>query len=361
MDYFLNTGKGLDAASVAFDAGVYHGTFAVLGDSTLDLLRNQLDFFVQDGIRVMPNLKATIGLRFALNHLPSSSDGSFEQDYNEAVQQLISEQVNMECERSEGDSPGCTVVGAVSKAFPPAFFDAFGVSSFTVDGRLGLAWSPGGSRKTSIRAGWGIYTGQFPAIIVDEVRNVFPRRVSMSYQLFPFNPEVLQGDLGLRPENISLQNLAEWMFSVGNRSWPWSWDLDVSEPGNLKIPRSMQFAATVEREILRGTVASVGYVGTFADNLLRANRRLEVVVPVNQFEEVLEPARPFLPREPEDVRLSRSTLESTASSSYHSLQADIRGTHQQLGLTYGAAFTWSHSIDDASDFFDLAGGPALPN
>ena len=106
----------------------------------------------------------------------------------------------------------------------------------------------------------------------------------------------------------------------------------------------MQFTATMEREIFRGTIASVGYVGTLADNLLRANRRRDD----------LDLSRLT------DVRLSRNTLESDASSSYHSLQADIRGAQQRLGLTYGAAFTWSHSIDDASDFFAIAGSPALP-
>ena len=121
MDYFLNAGKGLDDAAgsssglavsknhipadpAAFDNGVYHRTFAIQGDSTLGLIRNQLDFFVQDNIRVTPNLRATIGLRFALNQLPSSTDGRFEEDYSAVAQQLASENANIRCEEDRSPS-----------------------------------------------------------------------------------------------------------------------------------------------------------------------------------------------------------------------------------------------------------------
>ncbi len=41
------------------------------------------------------------------------------------------------------------------------------------------------------------------------------------------------------------------------------------------------------------------------------------------------------------------SLENTAVSNYHSLQATVRRTHGDL--TLGATYTWSHGLDDASD------------
>jgi hypothetical protein len=57
--------------------------------------------------------------------------------------------------------------------------------------------------------------------------------------------------------------------------------------------------------------------------------------------------------------LARELYEGTANSSYHSFQAQVqkRGGSR---LLYGAAFTWAHAIDDASDFFDSVGVAALP-
>jgi hypothetical protein len=56
--------------------------------------------------------------------------------------------------------------------------------------------------------------------------------------------------------------------------------------------------------------------------------------------------------------LARLLYEDTSNSAYHSLQAQLRVRSGNSLL--GFAFTWSHSVDDASDFFDTAGVFALP-
>jgi len=56
-------------------------------------------------------------------------------------------------------------------------------------------------------------------------------------------------------------------------------------------------------------------------------------------------------------RLLASVRERTESSGGYAFNLK---TAVALGLQFGAAFTFSHSIDDASDFFDNASGPALP-
>ena len=52
-------------------------------------------------------------------------------------------------------------------------------------------------------------------------------------------------------------------------------------------------------------------------------------------------------------------LESRANSNYNALQVRVQ---QRLfhGLTSLASYTWSKSIDDASNFFSSAGDPNFP-
>jgi hypothetical protein len=52
-------------------------------------------------------------------------------------------------------------------------------------------------------------------------------------------------------------------------------------------------------------------------------------------------------------------FETSAGSRYDALQLEAQGRFRRE-LQYRAAYTFSHSNDDVSDVFDLAGAPALP-
>jgi len=72
----------------------------------------------------------------------------------------------------------------------------------------------------------------------------------------------------------------------------------------------------------------------------------------------LPPGLPFVPRpnpQFDDIDL----LESRANSNYHSLQARFQQRLSQ-GLAALVSYTWSKSIDDASNFFSSAGDPNFP-
>src|SRR4030095_9690059 len=72
----------------------------------------------------------------------------------------------------------------------------------------------------------------------------------------------------------------------------------------------------------------------------------------------LPPGLPVVPR-PDPRFDDIDLLESRASSNYHSLQTRFQ---QRLshGLTTLISYTWSKSIDDASNFFSSAGDPNFP-
>jgi hypothetical protein len=58
--------------------------------------------------------------------------------------------------------------------------------------------------------------------------------------------------------------------------------------------------------------------------------------------------------------IARTFFESSAHSTYNSLQVEFRKRYGKGRLMFGSTFTYSHSIDDASDFLDTAGAFALP-
>ncbi|HEU4768733.1 MAG TPA: hypothetical protein VFS77_15225, partial [Pyrinomonadaceae bacterium] len=108
----------------------------------------------------------------------------------------------------------------------------------------------------------------------------------------------------------------------------------------------------IEREIGNSSVLEVAYVGSKGTKLLTARD-------INQPQpQVLPPGLPFVPR-PDPRFDDIDLLESRGNSNYNALQARFQ---QRLyhGLTSLVSYTWSKSIDDASNFFSSAGDPNFP-
>ncbi len=106
----------------------------------------------------------------------------------------------------------------------------------------------------------------------------------------------------------------------------------------LKSPKVVQWNATVERNFGMGQTVSLGYVGTRGTQLLRTT------------------AQPSFYGDYEMLRLATNG----ADSDYHGLQAQVR-RRLARNLQIMAAYTWSHSIDSASNdagmgFATLFGG-----
>lgn len=142
----------------------------------------------------------------------------------------------------------------------------------------------------------------------------------------------------------------------------------------LRAPYAFHYGLTVEHQFRDDMMVSAAYVGTRGLGLLRLSTpdrglnfsRFAGPVGVGR----LTPASPFphftgqiLPPQDDIISgaftIARTLFESSAQSTYHSLQLEFRKRYQ-TGLLVGSAFTYSHAIDDASDFFDNAGAFALP-
>jgi len=153
--------------------------------------------------------------------------------------------------------------------------------------------------------------------------------------------------------------------------------LDLVLPAkNLKSPYSQHYALTIEHEFFKDYLGAVSYVGTRGVKLLRVstpdrglNRSFIDFASVRPLGDRSQAAAfPFFTGDmfsPQDAEvlasaftLARTLFESSAASSFHSLQVEVRKRYSH-GSQFGVAYTYSHAIDDASDFFDTAGGFAL--
>lgn len=178
--------------------------------------------------------------------------------------------------------------------------------------RLGLAWQAPGA--VVVRAGAGIYydSGLGSAI------NPFNGAPFNSWQV---------GTVGAQTQSHSKPRAAA--FESG--------PMQVEPLKPLKLPRTTQWKASLERQVSGGT-ASMAYVGSSGANLL--HREAGIAPDSGLFWYIL--------------------AKTEGRSSYHSLQTRYSGRILP-GLFGLAAYTWSHSIDDGSqDSAVLLARPEAP-
>jgi hypothetical protein len=378
---------GSDFASVGAPTGFFQ-TLALVPDSTIGLRHWQLDFFAADEIRLRSDFTLTIGARYQYNTVPGEVNRRIEATFTSPqVTRLIEEERRL----TNGISGFDRFLAGRTKIFNE--------DRNNIAPHLAFAWDPFGRGDTSIRGGYGVYYDQIPGAITSHSRSVFPSFLTInlaglvdpmnptSTDFFAFNPssQAARGTLNTYdPRRFGsdlvafLLRLNEFTASAnqgGSRTFPGGPGF-VLPAADLQTPYSQHWALTVEREFKRNYLLSLAYVGTRGVHLLRfatpnlglnaitvvtgaRDKGFETafqgfaVAPAQQTASGLKFERPF------PLLGSFTSIESDANSTYHSLQAEFnkRLSH---GIQLTTAYTWSHAIDEVSDLFDLAAGPALP-
>ncbi len=195
--------------------------------------------------------------------------------------------------------------------------------------RVSIALRPPATDRLVVRAGWGVYYN-FSDLATGQGIYFNP----------PFFNSLLFFPSQLAPLTI-------------NQPWPEGQAAPLppsvtTYDQNLRTSYAQQWNFTVQSELFKDTVLSIGYNGTRGTKLVGARD-------INQAHP--SPAQPNYRPLPtfSDINLIASGFDSV----YHSLQAQFQ-CRLQSGLTGLFSYTWAKSIDNASNFFASAGDANYP-
>jgi hypothetical protein len=277
-------------------------------DNPQQIRTESYNFFINDSFRVTPRLTLVGGLRYEYNSPPVDEDDR------------------------------ATVFDVATRSLVPVGTNGVPRSGFEPDRnnfapRVGFAWTIGDDQATVLRGGYGVYYDQSPLAPAEAL-----------YFNSPFFDNNIFFSLPGLP--LTLDNPFPSFFPL---PLP---DSALAIQRDLRTGYMQHWNFNIERQIGERGVLEVAYVGSKGTKLLTARD-------INQPQpSALPPGLPFVPRpDPrfDDINL----LESRATSNYNALQARFQ---QRLarGFTALASYTWSKSIDDASNFFSSAGDPNFP-
>ena len=277
-------------------------------DNPQQIRTGSYNFFINDSYRVRPRLTLNAGLRYEYNSPPVDAEDRAN-IYDVVTRNLVPVGTN----------------GVPRSGFEPDR------NNFAP--RVGFAWTIGDDEKTVLRGGYGIYYDQSPLAPAEAL--YFNSPFFDNNIFFPFP--------GL-PLTLSNPFPAFFPFPLP--------DSALAIQRDLRTGYMQHWNFNVERQFGDKTVVEVAYVGSKGTKLLTARD-------INQPQpSVLPPGLPFVPR-PDPRFDDIDLLESRANSNYNALQMRFQ---QRLtrGFSALASYTWSKSIDDASNFFSSAGDPNFP-
>jgi Carboxypeptidase regulatory-like domain/TonB dependent receptor len=321
VDQFFDAGyRGrLDFGSLEdFLSGTLSGGRAARGNSNRFTFQNSHAGYLQDTFRWRPDFTVNLGLRWDYfgvidekNHLLSNFDPVH----------------------------GLVQVGS------PGLLRLYDRDWNNFSPRLGLAWNVHGNGKTVVRAGWGLFYDAFS-------QDFFAGQLPFN----TFNPGPAFNPVGPSPILFSFSTVDTIQNNVPIFTDFLDSDVFAVDP-NLRTPYVQNYNLNIQRELFKNGVLEVGYVGSHGTRLFRYR---DINQPVNPSVSSARPFDngPFAPSGGTFFYVNQ--LETTAISNYNALQTSfsVRDRH---GFTIQANYTWSHSIDNASDGQDYVANATQPD
>ena len=370
------------------------------GSAQGENIRNTgLYLFAQDSWKIRPNLTLNYGLRWELN-TPLADKAqhveTFRPGQSSTVYPCLNTAPTGATDCTTQDAIGLVVPGdpGVPPGMTSTYYKAFAP-------RVGIAWSPGSSGKTSIRAGWGLFYNPIEQLVLAQFGAEPPFGGSTTLSETQFNLPFLGQD--------GVTGYSNPFHGVVTPARGTAQDWGLFEPidlygdfqPHLRSQYSAQYNFTIQRELTKDMKLEVGYVGSQGHRLLATHdinysnpqTCLDVITLGGGCGPFLEDGpfqvtvpsgfnfhmpngtilpgagqtlnfvglRPYsspqcdpttgngCPADGIPVFTGVFAQDTIASSSYNSLQVslDKRFAH---GLQFTAAYTFSKSIDEASSF-----------
>ncbi|HSU32365.1 MAG TPA: carboxypeptidase regulatory-like domain-containing protein [Bryobacteraceae bacterium] len=281
--------------------------------------------FIQDNYRVRRDLVLNLGLRWD-PFVPYSDTNGRTECFVPGIQSQ--KFPNSPTGYLFAGDPGCPSGGFASRWA-------------LVAPRVGFAYNVGGAGKTTIRGGWGIF---YQPPFVEAFNNMVDSPPwSPQYQFIgtPFmNP--YRGTPNPFPAQFAPFTPAK------DVAFPIPLPLAVSYQSNWHPSEVMNWNLTIEHQIAKDTLLSVGYVASKGTHL---SYNTDVNAPLPSPDATADNEQDRRPYQ----QFQQITQDaSNGNSSYNSLQVQVEKRFSH-GVTASANYTWARSIDEVSYQTDLCG------
>jgi hypothetical protein len=295
---------------------------AGLGRAAMDGNTNWGHLYIQDNWQIARNFKMDVGVRYEYNqNMTDSTNGIAAIDPSVPGGRFV-----VASDGAGNISPAASAllplipIPVVTSAQAGWNNSLLATKPLRLAPRAGLAWNLPGNLKTVIRAGFGIYPNQAAYSIITNLAQNLP---------FVVTKTVSSSGTALTPTfNTGNALTASSLGTVGGNDVNHNFAIEYNEVWNF----------TSETELTPGTILSTGYVGS---RTVHADSSTVLNVPVPGPGAIA--ARRPIPQ------LSQfNTIRWDGWATYNAMTLSIKRRFAK-GLTYDANWTWSHSIDDASD------------
>jgi len=242
------------------------------GSAQVENVRNTgLYLFGQDSWKIKPNLTLNYGLRWELT-TPIADVSKHVQTFRPGQSSTVfpcQDTANTDCTSMK--PVGLLVPGdpGVPNGLTQTYYKAFAP-------RIGIAWSPGTSGKTTIKAGWGLFYNPIEQLVLEQ----FSAEPPFGGSTFPFNtflntPFLDQSGSFSYPNPFGLPSLGGSNGILNpQRGQPVDWGMfrpillfGQFQP-KMRTQYSAQYNLTIERELARDLKFQLGYVGSQGHRLL---------------------------------------------------------------------------------------------
>jgi hypothetical protein len=298
-------------------------------------------FFGEDHWKLTPRLTFDLGLRYDFENLPQpystliAASGTFT-PYGPSTDGL--------CSAYTGPGTCPALAANANLANHPS-------NKFNFGPRIGVVWDPFGDGKTTVRLGYGLYFGRVTnGVLLNNLLNTgSPLGQYTSASLKPNNPT---------------SPLFPNIISAAAGSTPSSQFFD----SNFKNPQVHEFDLAVQRELLRGMIFQISYMGALSRELPNAininlnpnantvataatpNGVVQSVITVSDSGGLGPLADGTVFTVPTYTNLINpnfgavNELFSNINASYHAMVAEIENKTSKW-IQYDVNYTWSHALD----------------
>jgi len=294
---------------------VDNGGLQYAGNSKRDTHQNNDGAYVQDDYRITRRLTLDWGVRWDYYGVLSEDNNQLSV-FNTATASLV-----------QVGSPGL-------KSLYPKDLNNFAP-------RVAFAYDVRGDGKTIARAGWGLYYDSFS-------QDFFVGQ----YPYNTFSPGLAYNSIGPNPITsgsfTNTDSSGNGLIVAGQPVFSgFTPTADVwTVPQSLRTPYIQNYNLNVEHQITNTVSAQVAYVGSTGKKLFRFRD-------INQID-------PYTGTQAFPGWGYINQFESSAWSNYNSLQASLKFRNFH-GLTSQVNYTWSHSLDNASDGQDYVPNASQPD